>query len=259
MISSKNQYPRISASLESPDSIVWFWCTTKKPSTHNFGRKRTLVRIYVWHILYGILSLYIHTYLATWLKERECEGLCVGPPAEGWRWCWKEIENIPIGPLWYSGATMPAIGRRSTKPLNDPPRRSQCAMATLFQSRKSSCPLLLSLSLFLSRVDSRRKITPFFGINSAGRYIDDRAYGNAIAESFLTFPIPWQAIRDRWAFRGNFHELLWTSRRDFMKFLRITLHCVISIHCNIFWKKYSSLLFNIFRLIRDWLLYNDTY
>lgn len=33
----------------------------------------------------------------------------------------KEMENIPIGPLWYSEATMPAIGRRSTKPLNDPP------------------------------------------------------------------------------------------------------------------------------------------
>jgi len=188
------------------------------------------------------------------VKERECQGLCVGPPAEGWRWCWKEIEHIPIGPLWYSGATMPAIGRRSTKPLNDPPRRSQCAMATLFQSRKSSCPLLLSpfsspslsLSFFLPRVDSRCKITPFFGINSAGRYIDDRAYGNAIAESFLTFPIPWRAIRDRWAFRGNFHELLWTSRRDFMKFSRITLHCIISIHCNIYSGKNILLFYLIF-------------
>lgn len=30
-------------------------------------------------------------------------------------------QSIPIGPLWYSQATMPAIGRRSTKPLNDPP------------------------------------------------------------------------------------------------------------------------------------------
>lgn len=89
-------------------------------------------------------------------------------PAGGWRWCWKEIENIPIGPLWYSGATMPAIGRRSTKPLNDPPRRSQCAMATLFQSRKSSCPLFLppfpSLSFSFSLASIPDAKLPHFSV-----------------------------------------------------------------------------------------------
>lgn len=73
---------------------------------------------------------------------------------------------------------MPAIGRRSTKPLNDPPRYSG-ATATLFQSRKSSCPPPSH-----SRADSRCEITPFFGINGWPMYRDDRAYGNAIASRF---------------------------------------------------------------------------
>jgi len=60
---------------------------------------------------------------------------------------------------------MPAIGRRSTKPLNDPPRRSG-ATATLFQSRKSSAPLAPSPTRRPGpRADFRCEITLFFDIN----------------------------------------------------------------------------------------------
>lgn len=107
---------------------------------------------------------------------------------------------------------MPAIGRRSTKPLNDPPRRSG-ATATLFQSRKSSCPTPSH-----SRADSRCEITPFFDINGWPMYRRSRAYGNAIASRFSRF-----LYHDGFAmverFDGFFIGSHGQARRNFMEFL----------------------------------------
>lgn len=156
--------------------------------------------MYVYTFLYIKCILYMHIY--PWVSARGCVELST----EGWRRCWKETENIPIGPLWYSGATMPAIGRRSTKPLNDPPWRSG-ATTTLFQSRKSSY-----LTPSHSRADSRCKITPFFDINDWPMYRRSRAYGNAIANYFSRFP-----YRDRFATAGHFDRIYgppWTGTRD---------------------------------------------
>lgn len=108
---------------------------------------------------------------------------------------------------------MPAIGRRSTKPLNDPPRRNGVPRPLYFNlgnppapssprpaapvSYSSSSPsrlpspppLLLLLPLRLARSLPHRfqdaKLPHFSVLTSAGRRrIDDRAYGNAIASRF---------------------------------------------------------------------------
>lgn len=120
----------------------------------------------------------------------------------GWRWRWKETENIPIGPLWYSGATMLAIGRRSTKPLNDPSWRSG-ATATLFQSRKSSC------APDPSRTDFRCEITPFFDINRP-MYRRSRAYSNTIASLVDGVSYPQSPVRSQASLLWDFDKHIWT-------------------------------------------------
>lgn len=144
----------------SDDSIVSYWHTRQRPvcnfrgnvhayTTHTHTHARTYMCVYVHiHTFLHVQHIpYVYVY-----PRVSAEGLRGATSTEGWRWCWKETESIPIGPLWYSGATMPAIGRRSTKPLNDPPWRTG-ATATLFQSRKSSCPprLLLAVAPSASR------------------------------------------------------------------------------------------------------------
>lgn len=82
---------------------------------------------------------------------------------------------------------MPAIGRRSTKPLNDPPRRSG-ATATLFQSRKSSC---VSPAPYALAPISDAKLPHFSILTGRPMYRRSRAYGNTIVNgiSSMAFPI----------------------------------------------------------------------
>lgn len=111
---------------------------------------------------------------------------------------------------------MPAIGRRSTKPLNDPPRRTG-ATATLFQSRKSSSSSSpSSRPSFLPprfRADSRCEITPFFGINGRPMYratIAPMVMQSRVASdvSYIPPSSPDFAIAGRTrTFRQNFYAL----------------------------------------------------
>lgn len=75
---------------------------------------------------------------------------------------------------------MPAIGRRSTKPLNDPPRRTVVPRPLYFNLGNPPAP---------PRAPTRAPIPdaklPHFSVLTAGRCIDDRTrYGNAIASRF---------------------------------------------------------------------------
>lgn len=79
-------------------------------------------------------------------------------------------QSIPIGPLWYSEATMPAIGRRSTKPLNDPPRRT-AVLQPLYFNLGNPPYTPSNLSTHASIPDSK---LPHFSVLMAGRCIDDR-------------------------------------------------------------------------------------
>ena len=131
-----------------------------------------------------------HTYACifyTYVTMDEYEGR---PLAEGWRWCWKETESIPIGPLWYSEATMPAIGCRSTKPLNDPPRRT-VVLRPLYFNLGNPPYTPSSPSTHASIPDAK---LPHFSVLTAGRCIDDRA--RMVMQSRVIFDVSYASIDD---------------------------------------------------------------
>lgn len=215
-----------------------------------------ILYIYILYICIYLYILYICIYPYGWKRERErkreCEGLCVGLLTEGWRWCWKEIESIPIGPLWYSEATMPAIGRRSTKPLNDPPRRSRCATATLFQSRKSSCfpppfpPSSPYLAFSLASILDAK--LPHFSVLT--RLADISTIARMVMQSRVVSDVSYTMTGDSRSLdvsREFSRAFMDIAARFYEIFTNYFLLRIVSIHSAIYsGKKFTSLLFNIF-------------
>lgn len=132
---------------------------------------------------------------------------------------------------------MPAIGRRSTKPLNDPPRRTG-ATATLFQSRKSSCPPLSSSLASQSVLPPPRAFTPIpdaklphFSVLTAGRCIATIArmvMQSRVASDVSYIPPPSRQSISRSPDSDVASEFLWGSARE--QLAAILRNCNESLH-----------------------------